>query len=150
MKKITYSVAASALALGLLSAAPAHAGPIGPAEECGGVGQVTDFRVSGHTGTDTGPLTLDAGKTTRFELDFRAGLDHGATQLHVRTRGAFGEFAYTRGAIGAVSAGETYTVAHEMTPSPLLAGQDLDVRVHVTGDNNTWEACLEFDVRITA
>ncbi|MDQ1006447.1 hypothetical protein QFZ82_000932 [Streptomyces sp. V4I23] len=148
MKKLTYSAAACALALVMLSTAPAHAGPVGPAEECGGSGQVSAFRVSGHTETDAGPVTLDVGQTTRFELDFRPARSHAATELHVRTEGTFGRFAYTRGAVGAVTAGELYTVAYEMAPPPLLAGQNVDVSIHVTGDNNTLEACVQLDVRI--
>jgi hypothetical protein len=148
VKKITYSVAACALALSLLSAAPAHAGPTGPGQECGGKGKISAFRVSGHSETEAGPVTLEAGTTTRLELDFRPARSHGTTQLHVQTKGAFGQFSYTRGSLGAVNAGDLYTVAHEMTPSQIMVGQDIDVRIEVTGDNNTTEACMQLDVRV--
>ncbi|MEV4333097.1 hypothetical protein AB0K02_21535 [Streptomyces sp. NPDC049597] len=148
MKKITYSAAACALALLMLSTAPAHAGHIGPAEECGGSGQVSAFRVSGHAEADAGPVTLDVGQTTRFELDFRPARSHASTELHVQTEGRFGRLAYTRAAVGAVTAGNLYTVAYEMAPPPLLAGQNIDVRIHVTGDDNALEACVQLDVRV--
>ncbi|MFP1625409.1 hypothetical protein ACLB9X_09540 [Streptomyces sp. 5K101] len=148
MKKITYSAAACALAL-VLSTAQAHAGPVGPGEECGGKGTVSDLRVLGHTATDTGPITLDVDRTTRLEMDYRPAHSHATTQLRVRTEGAFGTFVYARGSIGAVQAGALYTVTHEMAPSSLMAGQNVDVRIHVTGDNTTWEACVRLDVRIT-
>ncbi|WP_432250591.1 hypothetical protein ACRAR1_28435 [Streptomyces sanyensis] len=93
-------------------------------------------------------MTLPAGRPSEFALDFRPARSHGATQLHVRARGAFGEVALTRDAAGAVEAGRTYTVRQRVTPREDLAGSGFALRLHVTGDEDTVEACVELDVRV--
>ncbi|MEU1281894.1 hypothetical protein [Streptomyces sp. NPDC005805] len=148
MKRITYSAAVCALAVGLLSAAPAQAGPVGPAEECEGLGRAIALRVDGRDGP--GPVTLRAGRSTEFALDFRPARSHGATQLHLKAEGEFGAFAMTRGAVGAVEAGRRYTVRQRVTPSEGLTGQDLRLRLHITGDENVREACVSLTVRVAA
>ncbi|MFJ3930020.1 hypothetical protein [Streptomyces sp. NPDC090029] len=147
MKRITRSLAACAVALGALTGTlPAHAAPSADPVRCGGIGETAALRLDGRTAR--GAVTLPAGRSSEFALDFRPARSHGATQLHVRARGAFGEVALTRDAAGAVEAGRTYTVRQRVTPREDLAGSSFALRLHVTGDENTVEACVELDVRV--
>ncbi|WP_305885632.1 hypothetical protein [Streptomyces sp. C10-9-1] len=147
MKRITRSLAACAVALGALTGAlPAHAAPSADPVRCGGLGETAALRLDGRTAGRA--VTLAAGRPSEFALDFRPARSHGATQLHVRARGAFGEAALTREAAGAVEAGRTYTVRQRVTPRAELAGSGFALRLHVTGDENTVEACVEVDVRV--
>lgn len=119
---------------------------ISPLEVCGGAGDPVRL-LAGADGPQ--PLATRPGISLPLQLVFIPAQDHAAAIFTVVAETPEGDRRLSTGGLGAVVGGEQFSAVTTIRPSAELAGQTVNLRFEVAGDDEL-EVAARFAVAVAA
>ena len=119
---------------------------ISPLEVCGGAGDPVRL-LAGDGGRP--PVATEPGVGLPMEFVFVPAQDHDSAFFTIVAETPRGDLRLSTGGLGPMTAGKQASAATTIHPSPDLAGQTLNIRFEVSGDDEL-EAAARFAVTVAA